>query len=167
MDFLVNKVLNQEIFEIFDALYPYNENKHQIKFMDVQTQIECECGILAIAFAISIIHQMNPAKVTYLNRHVVHKFHNSNIESTTMRIFLHKMILENQLRHFSFEFKNYSNIRSLEGFFTIHDNNWLTATVINQFNNILKNYSFYKPEDPGKLQTLDRITQIFPKEKHI
>ena len=87
------------MISIFNALYPYNQNKHQPKFLNVQPQIECECGILAIAFAISIIYEINPEKVTYSNDHISYHFQNYVIESTTMRIFLYQMVNNNEIKH--------------------------------------------------------------------
>jgi len=84
-DSLNTKKLHKHHEEFLKRLFPYNFEKYSIKFPIVQHQPNSnDCGVFAIAFAISLLFNIKPEKVKYnhslMRSHLIKIFETNIIE---------------------------------------------------------------------------------------
>src|SRR5580765_4860906 len=85
-DLLNNKKLHRHHEQFLRKLFPtYNFEKNPVQFPTVQNQANCnDCGVFAIAFAISLLFNIKPEKVRYnhslMRSHLLKIFESNVIE---------------------------------------------------------------------------------------
>ncbi|XP_032458125.1 uncharacterized protein LOC116418298 [Nasonia vitripennis] len=157
-DSINNKVMHKDLEKSLKLLHPYYflEGKRVI-FPKVQQQTnQKDCGIFAIAFAITLLCKMKPDLLTY-NTHI-------------MRPHLLKLLVSKYIAHFPCIITPIPiNVQPRKLYDTniIINNACLNDEHIDYFHTMLQQLSAYQPYSTLYLQNISKISHINENNKHI